>query len=1058
MTQVNPNKLIRNFQVETGNPQEIRLNWNMPVDYEAGEEIVITRRKDAFPVELRNPNYEDRYTDVAQIEIFRGSTIYLSQLIVDGNKLVIGSSNQFTPNSVTEFDVTNKYTGRLIRDEAGNVFKITDNTETEIFYENIQTREDLQVIPRDGAFVVLAEFPKEIDQQQTISLLADSNTVRIDSNTFDVGDKLTINNTVELTVNEEWEIGTTPQQTARNIRNAIINSGVRYQVEVYDEVILIEQGQEETLAVESNNSSLLVNNYGISGNQIFIDGSLFSKNRLRDQVVVFGTTRYFVKYNEGKEILLYNELNVDELPNIDFTKLSSFNNGQTSPLFDRYKSYLEVLTKKPTGLNEEKYYYYTGFNTPKRSTTIFTNEDSSNPDEQLDYTVDKVGTYISRVFYEDIQFPNKDLLTFTYNATTGVIEYDGNPDLSEFDIQVGDTFGDSSGSRFLISDVSDLANGRVTIPTGQTVNTQVIRPTHALISRPNTPTNFDDVEVDDTFLDIAGNSFRVVGTVDDPRSGVLNHPANAIDVLQGLIDSLIVRNDLIVPFTFDPETSTIQYGQRSIALNRLLASFTYNSMTGIVQYSGTSINLVPVAIGDRFRDGAGNLFEILEVNQANQTVTLETGLTIDNTVDNDRDGSIIRVEGFTDIEGNLLIDLSEAEPNDLLKVAGGATYDITSVDAPNARLTIDPTVLEVSTTVEDPFSGSVIRRGVEVSWIGIDGELDKTLQNLNQGGVKRYTSVYQSQAALFNNPLRTQAFAISTQDRQFGNYLYNLFPRFFRVVDETGDLEDIMKVFGNQFNQMFSVINTYELQNANLIPMSPLRNAARSKGFNLTSETLGIDTRRRIVRDLQNVYRKKGTRQGIFEFIKVLTTWDITNGTGDIREAIIDDSPEAVGLKFYSSALGDDNTRLVDTLDVQSPPAGRFYKGLPGITLPGFFEFTEVIITLPNIALEIGNSTGQTFFQGETTISDDSADFGLDNSLVGTFIIPNEGNSNDFYEVIANTKDTITVRGSVPDEYLGAKYVVLSPLNLNRFISLTATIDQIIPFNTIPVFVFTLTT
>jgi hypothetical protein len=1045
VTQVNPNKLIRNFTAKSGNPEEIKLNWEMPVDFKTGEEIIITRRKDAFPVELRNPNYEDRYTDVAQVELFRGFTIYCSHLQRVDNKLILANDNSFYPNFVTEFDVNNKYVGRLIRDSQGNVFRITDNTETELTIENLVTREDLIVDPVEGEFVILAEFKNTIFPQEQISLLSDANCLRVDINSFVAGDKVTINNTIDIEYLTDWNLGATAEETASNIQQAIIASGIGYSVEVYGNTLLIEIGTEETLAVSANTPNILVNNYAVSGSKLFIKQGLYSKNKLRDQVLSFGVIKHFVKQNEGKLIELYMDLGFDAIPSNDFVKLTDFASGATSPLKDRYKSYLEVLTKKPTGLDDETYYYYTGFNSQLTKFRVSPNTDLKR------FTADKVAPYITRVFYEDIVYFNSNLDNFSYDSANGEVQIDAAPDLSQEDIQVGDFFTDSSGGRYSIISIAKLSLGIIELDPGLNINGAVVRPTHAAVTRANVPSEYSNIEVNDVFKDLAGKSFRIVGTYSNPRAGVTQMPANSIDVLQGLVDKVVVTNQYLVPFTFDPTTSTVQYGDRSVSLNRLLASFTYNSITGIIQYSGTTINLVPVAIGDLFVDGDGNEFEILEVNQANQTLLLNIALSVSNTVTNDRNGSIIRREGFTDQEGNYLIQLNPVQPTDLLKVAGGNTVEVVSVDSVNARLTINPTVTELSTIVEDPFSGSVIRRGTEVDWAG------DILQDDDQGGVSRYGSTNLVQYSLYSNPVSTQTVALSTQDRQFGNYLYGLFPTYFRVLDSSGDLEDVSKVFGNELNTMFSTVNTFELQNANLIPNLPLRNAAQSKGVRLTSETLGIDTRRRIVRDIQSVFNKKGTRQGIFEAIKVLTTWDITNGTGDVREAIIDDSPDAVGLKFHSSALGGDNTRLVDTLNVQSPPAGRFYKGLPGITLPGFFEFTEIIISLPNVALEIGNSTDLTQLQGQTTISDDSADYGLDNSLVGSFLIPNEGNPNDFYQIVANTDTTITVQGSIPSEFLGAKYVVLSPLNLNRFVALQAAIIQFIPFNTVPVFVFTLT-
>src|SRR5690554_7516391 len=112
MAQIQPNKLARNFEVNTSVEGELRLYWDSPRELTDGEEIVVARRKDAFPVEIRNRNFEDRYTDVAQVEVFRGSPIYCSHLIPNGNGvLLVAGDNSFSP-AMPGLERDNKYTGR----------------------------------------------------------------------------------------------------------------------------------------------------------------------------------------------------------------------------------------------------------------------------------------------------------------------------------------------------------------------------------------------------------------------------------------------------------------------------------------------------------------------------------------------------------------------------------------------------------------------------------------------------------------------------------------------------------------------------------------------------------------------------------------------------------------------------------------------------------------------------------------------------------------------------------------------------------------------------------
>ena len=61
-------------------------------------------------------------------------------------------------------------------------------------------------------------------------------------------------------------------------------------------------------------------------------------------------------------------------------------------------------------------------------------------------------------------------------------------------------------------------------------------------------------------------------------------------------------------------------------------------------------------------------------------------------------------------------------------------------------------------------------------------------------------------------------FAISVADNDFPRLLYKWWPSVFRDLDSSGDLEDLMNVFGYKFNEIYSLISTFELQNSRLIP------------------------------------------------------------------------------------------------------------------------------------------------------------------------------------------------------------------------------------------------
>lgn len=1056
MTTINPNKLVRNLEVQTSTEGELRLYWDSPKELTIGEELVLTRRKDAFPVEIRNRNFEDRYTDVAQVEVFRGSPLYCSHLILLGNNtLGIAGDNSFIP-ALSEFERDNKYTGRLIRDEQSQVFRITGNTESEIYYENISTNSEHEATtPVDGAFVILADFTKDRSNTRTFSLLQNANTLTIVNNSFIVGDIITVNNTINLVFGTDWTSGVTEEETASNLKSALELAGVDYQYSLYGSTILIEKGSESTLSITSTNPNAEVYTYAAARGKVFINESL-GKNILRNRVLQDGDVRYsHIKNNEGSYIELYTEY---VAPATDVHVIDSHNNTYPSGFIDTYKSQSEQIRKSGSGLEADVFYYYTLFTTPLTSVSITYNEEDLYGENPLPYTIDKISPYYVRVFYESLKYNNNDIGDYSYDSVSGELTYSDGRDLSAFDIQIGDLFADNLGKRYSILDVSNLASGVIGLATGLTVGTNPQNRLHGAVTASQVPVGFGDIEVGDTFKDIAGSSFQIYGTSSSPLASVSTPPSHAFDIGQGLIDKNIMLNPFLVPFSYNPSDGKIQYGELVITQNNQLSPYNYNSLSGIVTYT-TNIELGDVEVGQFFIDGSNNQFEIVSINPTTLEVGLDTGLTVDNTVANRRSGAIISQETFVDVEtGDFLIDIESVEQSDLFKTNSKADYVITDVDAANGALYITDGLDSISLLVSTEFDGSVYRRGSDVTWIGFDNENEVLLSDSNLGAIRRFSSVNNTQFAYFSNSLSTQAFAISAANNGIQELLYKWWPSVFRDLDSSGDLEDLMNVFGYKFNEIYSLISTYELQNADLIQPRYLAQGYRNGGLGEVSETLGIDTRRRIMKDLVSAWKLKGSREGVAKFIKIITTWDVTNGTGDIVRAIQDSTPDTSGLRHYSPALGSLNTEIVDTTIVKSPPAGRFVRGIPGLNLAGFFSQVEIQIELPNVAMFVGNSTSISQVTGNTIIQDNTAEFGQINGLKGCFLIPMEGSPNDYYEILSNDEDTITVDGTIPPSVLGNKYVVLSPLNLNRFVALQSTITEQLSYKSIPVFTFTVKT
>ena len=317
-------------------------------------------------------------------------------------------------------------------------------------------------------------------------------------------------------------------------------------------------------------------------------------------------------------------------------------------------------------------------------------------------------------------------------------------------------------------------------------------------------------------------------------------------------------------------------------------------------------------------------------------------------------------------------------------------------------------------------------------------------------------NVAQAQFANFDSEVSTQNYAISVRDRQFGNILYNsLWSSLDRELDSTGDLEDLMYVFGSFFNELHALVDTYRLQDTDRVLVTAVLPLSEQYGLPSVGYTIGADTLRRIGKDMTQAWKLKGSKEGIALFIRIITTWDVTDGTADFSGAIQDFLPNVSALRFFDPNLGSLNTRITKTDPFVA--GGRFAKSLPGVVIPGFFTFREFVITLPNVALYIGTSESFSVSSGTTTMVDTTQNFGAVDSLVGNFLLPNSEEVNDIFQIVANTATSITVRGIINNRVPGGDYAILSPLNTNRFVILNKLLPVYIPFGTRAGFLFTIT-
>lgn len=361
-------------------------------------------------------------------------------------------------------------------------------------------------------------------------------------------------------------------------------------------------------------------------------------------------------------------------------------------------------------------------------------------------------------------------------------------------------------------------------------------------------------------------------------------------------------------------------------------------------------------------------------------------------------------------------------------------------------------VIGINMRIYEAFVGSVpkpyidiFRTDTEASARAGSGLLDNKFYYYTVFSVPVGANVAQAEFATIDSGTPTQGCAISTKNRNFGQMLYNYWPELYKTLDTTEDLEDLMEVFGFQFNEMHALISTYRLQDTHNVLTTALLPLAEQTGLPSVGFSIGADTLRRIAKDLISCWRLKGSKEGIAQFIRMITTWDITDGTADFSSAIQDTLPNVAALRFYDANLGITNTRLTET-DPILVSGGRFARSLPGIVIPGFFTFREFVITIPDVALYIGTSEIFNFNADSTTMVDTTQNFGAANSLVGNFLLPNQEEINDIFEIISNTSTSITVRGIINNKSPGGNYAVLSPLNANRFIILNRLMPYYIPF------------
>lgn len=185
-------------------------------------------------------------------------------------------------------------------------------------------------------------------------------------------------------------------------------------------------------------------------------------------------------------------------------------------------------------------------------------------------------------------------------------------------------------------------------------------------------------------------------------------------------------------------------------------------------------------------------------------------------------------------------------------------------------------------------------------------------------------NVAQSSFATYDDPNSTQDVALSFADDDFDTRLLNYWPNVFKKADTTDDLEDLMKVFGFGFNELYGSVKTFDLTNPDKMLHSILPGKSLQTGLSSVPYTLGVDSMRRVVSDMLPTWELKGTKQGIVDFIRILTTWDVTNGSRD-ASAIIDTVPEVTAADLRYIGFWSEAPAYIFTVEAANATLGDTY-------------------------------------------------------------------------------------------------------------------------------------
>ena len=102
--------LARNFVADSGESNQVILNWKIPLSFnDTSDELIVTRTISHAPTELYNTSFPNTATDSRPVEIFRGNTI------VGTDNATISVLGSILTDTAASFPTAPKLIGRLLR-------------------------------------------------------------------------------------------------------------------------------------------------------------------------------------------------------------------------------------------------------------------------------------------------------------------------------------------------------------------------------------------------------------------------------------------------------------------------------------------------------------------------------------------------------------------------------------------------------------------------------------------------------------------------------------------------------------------------------------------------------------------------------------------------------------------------------------------------------------------------------------------------------------------------------------------------------------------------------